>query len=58
MRSVTVAGWVLMALGLVLYIAAFAQGPGPTMGDRPLQATLFSVATLLLIGGFVLVAVV
>lgn len=47
-----------MGLGLLLYLAAFAQGPGPTMGDRPLQATLFTLATLLLIGGFVLAAVV
>jgi len=54
----TVAGWALMALGLALYIGAFAQGPGPTMGDRPLQASLFTLATLLMIAGFVLVAVV
>jgi hypothetical protein len=54
----TLAGWVMMAAGLVLYLAAFAQGPGPTMGDRPLRATLFTLATLLLIGGFALVAVV
>lgn len=54
----TVAGWVIMATGLVLYLLAFAQGPGPTMGDRPLQATLFTLATALLIGGFALVAVI
>ena len=54
----TVAGWLLMALGLVVYLAAFAQGPGPTMADRPLQASLFTVATGLMITGFVLVAVV
>jgi hypothetical protein len=54
----TVGGWVLIAVGVVLYLAAFAQGPGPTMGDNPLQATLFTLATLLLIGGFVLVAVI
>jgi hypothetical protein len=53
----TTAGWVLMALGLVLYIAAFAQGPGPTMGDRPLQATLFTFASIFMIGGFILVVV-
>ncbi len=47
-----------MALGLVVYLLAFAQGPGPTMGDRPLQASLFTLATLLLILGFVFVAVV
>ena len=54
----TLVGWVLMVIGLVFYIAAFAQGPGPTMGDRPLQASLFSLATGLMIGGFVLVAVI
>ena len=54
----TIAGWVLLALGLVIYIAAFAQGPGPTMGDRPLQATFFSLATILMILGFVFVAVI
>jgi len=54
----TIAGWVIMAAGLVCYLLAFAQGPGPTMGDRPLQATLFTLATALLIGGFVLVAVI
>jgi len=54
----TVAGWALMAIGLVVYLLAFAQGPGPTMGDRPLQAALFTLATVLLVGGFVLVAVV
>jgi len=54
----TIAGWVIMAAGLVFYLLAFAQGPGPAMGDRPLQATLFTLATALLIGGFVLVAVI
>jgi hypothetical protein len=54
----TFAGWAMMAVGLLLYLAAFAQGPGPTMGDRPLQAGLFSLATALLILGFVLVAIV
>ena len=54
----TVAGWVLMALGLVAYLGAFAKGAGPTMGDDPLQATLFTLATVLLITGFVFVAVI
>lgn len=54
----TLAGWVLLALGLLLYLAAFAQGPGPTMGDSTLQASLFTLATVALIAGFVLVAVV
>jgi hypothetical protein len=47
-----------MALGLLLYLAAFAMGPGPTMGDNPKQATLFTLATLGLIAGFVLLVVV
>jgi hypothetical protein len=47
-----IAGWLMMAVGLVAYLAAFALGAGPTMGDRPMQATLFTVATLLMIGGF------
>jgi hypothetical protein len=55
---VIIAGWTMMAIGLVLYLAAFAQGSGPTMGDSPLQATLFSLATLLMIVGFVFVAVI
>jgi hypothetical protein len=53
----TYAGFAMMAAGLVLYLAAFAQGAGPTMGDRPLQATLFTVATILLVGGVLLVIV-
>ena len=47
-----------MAIGLIAYLAAFAKGPGPTMGDDPLQATLFTLATILLVLGFVLVAVI
>jgi hypothetical protein len=54
----TIIGWVLMAVGLLAYLAAFAQGPGPTMGDNTLQASLFTIATLLMIAGFVLVAVI
>lgn len=54
----TIAGWVMMAVGLVLYLAAFAKGAGPTMGDDTVQASLFSAATLLMIAGFVLVAVI
>jgi len=48
----TILGWAMMAVGLVAYLAAFALGAGPTMGDKPMQASLFSLATLLLIGGF------
>jgi len=52
-----IAGIVIMATGLVVYLAAFAQGPGPTMGDRPLQATLFTLATILLVAGLLLLIV-
>ena len=54
----TIAGLILMALGLLVYLVAFAQGPGPTMGDKPLQASLFTLATLLLVGGFLVAAVI
>jgi hypothetical protein len=53
----TILGWAMMASGLVAYIAAFALGAGPTMGDRPLQASLFTGATLLMIGGFLVLVV-
>jgi len=53
----TYVGFGLMAVGLVTYLAAFAQGAGPTMGDRPLQATLFTVATVLLTVGLLLIIV-
>ena len=42
----------MLVVGLVAYLAAFALGAGPTMGDRPLQASLFTLATLLMVGGF------
>ncbi len=48
----------MLVAGLIVYLAAFAQGPGPTMGDRPLQASLFTAATVLLVLGFVFVAVI
>lgn len=48
----------MLAIGFVLYLAAFAQGSGPTMGDSTLQATLFSLATLLMVAGFVFVVVI
>ena len=48
----TIAGWAMLAVGLIFYLLAFAKGPGPTMGDDPVQASLFTVATILLIGGF------
>jgi hypothetical protein len=40
--------------GLIAYLAAFAQGAGPTMGDRPQQASLFTVATVLLVIGILI----
>ena len=48
----TIVGWIMLAAGLVSYLLAFARGPGPTMGDDTVQASLFTVATILLIGGF------
>ena len=53
-----VAGWVMMAVGLVVYILAFGMGAGPTMGDNPLQASAFSIGTILMILGFIFVAVI
>ena len=48
----------MMAFGLVLYLWAFAKGSGPTMGDSTFQATLFSGATILMVLGFIFVAVI
>ena len=48
----TIVGWAMMAVGLMAYLGAFALGAGPTMGDKPLQASLFTLATVLMIGGF------
>ncbi len=48
----------MMAVGLVTYIAAFARGAGPTMGDDTLQATMFTLATILMVLGFALVAII
>ena len=45
---------VLLALGFALYLGAFAQGPGPSMGDRPLQAWMFFGATASMVTGFLL----
>ena len=47
-----------MAVGLVVYILAFGMGAGPTMGDKPLQASAFSIGTILMILGFIFVAVI
>jgi hypothetical protein len=54
----TLAGWILLVVGLIHYLGAFAQGPGPTMGDKPLQASLFTLATVCLIAGFVFLVVI
>ena len=48
----TIIAWGMMAFGLLSYLAAFALGAGPTMGDKPGQASLFTLATILMIGGF------
>ena len=48
---------VLLALGFLLYLGAFAQGPGPSMSDRPLQAWMFFAATAFMVTGFLLFVV-
>ena len=48
----------MMAVGLVVYILAFGMGAGPTRGDKPLQASAFSLGTILMIVGFIFVAVI
>jgi hypothetical protein len=53
----TIVAWAMLAIGLVSYLAAFALGAGPTMGDKPLQASLFSIATILLIAGFLILVI-
>lgn len=50
-------GWGLLGLGILLYLWAFAQGPGPTMGDSTLQASLFTLATVALIAGFLVLVI-
>ena len=53
----TILGWLMFVLGIIAYLGAFAMGPGPTMGDDPKQATLFTLATILLIAGLALLLV-
>ena len=53
----TIVGWIMIAVGFISYLAAFGLGAGPTMGDKPLQASLFTLATILLIGGFLVLVV-
>ena len=50
-------GWLMFVLGLLAYLGAFAMGPGPTMGDDPKQASMFTLATVLLIAGLALLLV-
>jgi hypothetical protein len=54
----TIAGFAMLIIGIICYLAAFARGPGPTMGDDTLQASLFTLATILLFGGFILLVVI
>ncbi len=56
--EMTIAGFILLALGIIAYLAAFARGPGPTMGDDTIQASLFTIATFLMIIGFILLVVI
>ena len=48
---------VLLGLGFALYLGAFAQGPGPSMSDRPLQAWMFFGATACMVTGFLILVV-
>ena len=50
-----VAAIILLALGFALYLGAFSQGPGPSMGDKPLQAWMFFGATASMVTGFLLI---
>ncbi len=58
MGSMTTAGFVLLFLGIIAYLAAFGRGAGPTMGDDTIQASLFTIATILMITGFVFLVVI
>ena len=53
-----IAGWIFIVVGLLFYLLAFTKGPGPTMGDEPEVAGFYTVATILMIAGFVMVAVI
>lgn len=52
-----IAALILLALGFVLYLGAFAQGPGPAMSNRPLQAWMFFAATACMVTGFLILVV-
>lgn len=45
---------VLLVLGFGLYLGAFSQGPGPSMGDKPIQAFMFFGATASMVTGFLI----
>ncbi len=49
-----IAAIVLLVVGFGLYLGAFAQGPGPSMSDKPLQAWMFFGATAFVVTGFLL----
>ncbi len=48
---------VLLVIGLGLYLGAFAQGPGPSMSDSPIQAWMFFGATACMVTGFLILVV-
>jgi hypothetical protein len=48
---------VLLVAGFALYLGAFSQGPGPSMGNRPVQAWMFFSATACMVTGFLLLVV-
>ena len=50
-----IASIVFLVIGFALYLGAFAQGPGPSMSDRPLQAWMFFGATACMVTGFLLI---
>jgi hypothetical protein len=52
-----IAAVVLLVVGFLLYLGAFAQGPGPSMADKPLQAWMFFGATVCMATGFLLFVV-
>ena len=53
-RYMFIAAIVMLVLGFGLYLGAFAQGPGPSMSDQPLQAWMFFSATACMVTGFLL----
>ena len=45
---------VFLVLGAGLYMGAFAQGPGPSMSDKPIQAWMFFGASACIVTGFLI----